>query len=171
MTPINIIAKSIELIPVDELAGYPGNARVHSSDQIALLCGMIQEYGFTTPLLIDGGGTLIAGHGRLAAARSLGMFEVPCIRASHLSHAQIKALVVADNKIALGSSWNMDLLKAEIEAIKEMDESLLGLTGFDFSELDEILDGILTEEGSNKDGPLPKIHFLSVGGHKVELTA
>jgi hypothetical protein len=170
MSQINIIAKAIELIPVDDLVGYPGNARVHPSDQIALLCGMIQEYGFTTPLLIDGEGTLIAGHGRLAAAKQLGMFEVPCIRANHLSRAQIKALVVADNKIALGSSWDMGLLKSEIEAIKEMDEALLGLTGFDFQELDDLLQGLLTEESSDKDDEIPKVHFLNVGKHKVEMT-
>jgi hypothetical protein len=170
MSQINIIAKAIELIPVDDLAGYPGNARVHPSDQIALLCGMIQEYGFTTPLLTDGEGTLIAGHGRLAAAKQLGMFEVPCIRANHLSRAQIKALVVADNKIALGSSWDMGLLKSEIEAIKEMDEALLGLTGFDFQELDDLLQGLLTEESSDKDDEIPKVHFLNVGKHKVEMT-
>jgi hypothetical protein len=170
MKQIHITAQSIEMVPVDDLIEYPGNARKHPSDQIALLCGMIQEYGFTVPLLIDTEGTIIAGHGRLMAARKLGMFDVPCIRAGHLTRAQIKALVIADNKITSNSSWDEGLLKLEMSAIKEMDEALLGLTGFDFQEIDDILDGMLTEESSDKDDEVPKVHFLSVGKHKIELT-
>ena len=170
MKQIHITAQSIEMVPVDDLIEYPGNARKHPSDQIALLCGMIQEYGFTVPLLIDTEGTIIAGHGRLMAARKLGMFDVPCIRAGHLTRAQIKALVIADNKITSNSSWDEGLLKLEMSAIKEMDEALLGLTGFDFQEIDDILDGMLTEESSDKDDEVPKVHFLSVWKHKIELT-
>ena len=170
MKQIHITAQSIEMVPVDDLIEYPGNARKHPSDQIALLCGMIQEYGFTVPLLIDTEGTIIAGNGRLMAARKLGMFDVPCIRAGHLTRAQIKALVIADNKITSNSSWDEGLLKLEMSAIKEMDEALLGLTGFDFQEIDDILDGMLTEESSDKDDEVPKVHFLSVGKHKIELT-
>ena len=169
MNEINIIAKSIELIPVSDLMEYPGNARKHSMDQIATLCGLISEYGFTTPLLVTGDGMLISGHGRLLAAKSLGMFDVPCIRATHLSRAQIKALVIADNRISELSSWDQDLLKAELADLKDLDESMLSMTGFDFDEIDKILAGALTEDAD--DGPeLPSIKFLSVGGHKIELT-
>jgi hypothetical protein len=169
MNEINIIAKSVELVPVSDLVEYPGNARKHSMDQIASLCGLIAEYGFTTPLLIDKDGMLISGHGRLLAAKSLGMFDVPCIRATHLSRAQIKALVIADNRIAELSSWDENVLRAELADLKDLDESLLGMTAFDFDEIDKFLNGALTDDADN--GPeLPAVKFLSVGGHKIELT-
>lgn len=158
------------MVPIDDLKTTKNKVKIHSSDQIATLAGMIVEFGFGVPLLVGKDNEIIAGRGRWLAGKSLGLKELPCVRVTHLSDMQVRALMLADNRVAI-SPWDMPELKMELNALKEFDETLLGLTGFDFSELDQILQGILTEESSDKDDPLPKVHFLSVGGHKVELTA
>lgn len=104
----------IERVKVSDLRGYERNARTHPKKQIEQLCRAIAEFGFTNPILIDGSGMIIAGHGRLVAAKQLGLDEVPCIRLGHLSDKQVRALVLADNRIAEGSGWDQKLLKAEL---------------------------------------------------------
>lgn len=123
---------------LDELKPYKRNARTHSAEQIDLICRSIREYGFTNPVLIDEKNNIIAGHGRVESAKRLAMNEVPCIVLSHLTEAQKKAYIIADNKMALNASWNDDLLKMEIEDLKELDFDL-SLTGFNEKELDKIL--------------------------------
>ena len=172
MTPeILIVADQIERIAVDDLKTNKNRIKIHSSDQIAKLAGLIVEFGFTIPILVDGSNEIIAGRGRWLAAKSLGMPVVPCVRTSHLNDHQIRALILSDNRVAEDSAWDMPELRIELGALREFDEALLGLSSFSFEEIDQILDGILTEESSDKDDPLPKVHFLSVGGHKVELNA
>ena len=171
MTPeILIVADQIERIAVDDLKTNKNRIKIHSSDQIAKLAGLIVEFGFTIPILVDGSNEIIAGRGRWLAAKSLGMPVVPCVRTSHLNDHQIRALILSDNRVAEDSAWDMPELKIELGALREFDEALLGLSSFSFEEIDSILDGILTEQSSDKDDPLPKIHFLSVGKHKIELT-
>ena len=130
---------------VDELIPYVNNARTHSKEQINQICASINEYGFTNPILIDEKGMIIAGHGRLMASKQLGLEQVPCIELKGLTEAQKKAYIIADNKMALNAGWDEELLKLELENLKELDFDL-DLTGFDTSELDAILDSGLEEQ-------------------------
>lgn len=130
---------------VDELIPYVNNARTHSKEQVNQICSSINEYGFTNPILIDEKGMIIAGHGRLMASKQLGLEQVPCIELKGLTEAQKKAYVIADNKMALNAGWDEELLKLELENLKELDFDL-DLTGFDTSELDAILDSELEEQ-------------------------
>lgn len=128
----------IEHLPVASLTPYARNARTHSDEQVAQIAASIQEFGFTNPVLIDGNGGVIAGHGRVMAASRLSLEHVPCIRLSHLSDAQKRAYVIADNQIALNAGWNDELLRAEIEGLK-LDGFNLDLLGFEDDVLADIL--------------------------------
>ena len=133
----------VEQRSVADLIPYAANSRTHSDAQVAQIAASIKEFGWTNPILIDGDNTIIAGHGRLLAARKLGMDEVPAIVLDHLSKAQQRALVIADNQLALNAGWDIDMLKAEIEDLK-LEDFDLELLGFD----DKFLDGMLTPEPS-----------------------
>lgn len=130
----------VESRSVADLIPYAANSRTHSDAQVAQIAASIRQFGWTNPILIDGEGTIIAGHGRLMAARKLGLDEVPAIVLDHLSKAQQRALVIADNQLALNAGWDMEMLKAEIEGLnfEGFDLDLLG-----FSEAD--LSGFLAE--------------------------
>jgi hypothetical protein len=169
----------IEYINVDKLSAYETNSRTHSDDQIKQIADSIKEFGFTNPVLIDQDGTIIAGHGRVQAAKKIRMDEVPCIRLSHLTEAQRKAYVIADNKLALNAGWDDDLLKSEIEALQMMDFDI-DLLGFDQNELNEIID---LEDGEEENpytqkvespnyepvGDKPDISELYEDGHALGL--
>lgn len=129
----------IEHTPLDALVPYARNSRTHSPEQIAQVAASIREFGFTSPVLIDGEGGIIAGHGRVMAARQLGLSEVPCIRLAHLTDAQKRAYVIADNKLALNAGWDDALLALELRELAEMDFDL-HLTGFDDDEISKLLD-------------------------------
>lgn len=129
--------KVIELIP------YVNNARTHSEEQVIQIAASIKEFGFTNPVLIDGENGIIAGHGRLMAAKKLGLEEVPTIELSHLSEAQRKAYILADNKLALNSGWDNDLLAIEFAELKLLDFDL-DLTGFSSEEIG--VDGFEADE-------------------------
>lgn len=122
---------------VNDLIPYINNSRTHSEEQINQIVASINEFGFTNPLLIDEKDNIIAGHGRLLASKKLKMEEVPCIVLSGLTEAQKKAYIIADNKMALNAGWNEELLKIELENLKELDFDL-ELTGFNVDELDDI---------------------------------
>ena len=111
-----------------DLTLYKGNPRVHSDLQIERLVNSLKEFGFTNPVLVDDTGNVIAGHGRIAAAKKIGLETVPTITLSHLTEDQRKAYIIADNQLALNSSWDDDILKQELEALMEngFDLSLLG---------------------------------------------
>jgi len=134
----------IEQLKVGDLIPYVNNSRTHSDEQVMQVASSIKEFGFTNPILIDDDGGIIAGHGRLLAAKKLDIDEVPCIRLGYLSEAQRKAYVIADNKLALNSGWDNDLLKIELMQLDSIDFDL-NLTGFDLSELANIFDPV-TEE-------------------------
>ena len=130
----------IEQLKVGDLIPYVNNSRTHSNEQVMQVASSIKEFGFTNPILIDDDGGIIAGHGRLMAAKKLGLVEVPCIRLGHLSEAQRKAYVIADNQLAINSEWDLDLLKIELEELDNFDFDLK-LLGFDIDELNKIIKG------------------------------
>lgn len=131
----------IEFVSVAELLPYAANARIHDSVQIEQIKNSILEFGFTNPVLIDANNELVAGHGRVMAAKELGHDLVPCIRLGHLTLEQIRAYRLADNKIALNSGWDDSLLKAEIEALQKLDVDVQ-LTGFGQDEITKIIAGL-----------------------------
>jgi len=127
----------IETRLVADLIPYASNSRTHSDAQVAQIAASIRQFGWTNPILIDGDNTIIAGHGRLLAARKLGMEDVPAIILDHLSKSEQRALVIADNQLALNAGWDMDMLKAEIDDLK-LEGFDLDLLGFDQGSLDEM---------------------------------
>jgi DNA modification methylase len=135
---ISWIADKIERWPIDKLIPYARNARTHSDAQVAQIAASIREFGFTNPVLIDGDGNIIAGHGRVLAARKLGMQEVPCIRIEHLTDAQRRAYIIADNRLALDAGWDEELLSLELAELSEAGYDL-AMTGFDDAEIEELL--------------------------------
>lgn len=116
---------------VKELIPYARNSRTHSDEQISQIMASISEFGFTNPILTDGKNGIIAGHGRVMAAQRMGIYEVPTIELSHLTEAQKKAYIIADNKLALNSGWDEDMLKLELLELKEMEFDISDF-GFDF---------------------------------------
>jgi ParB-like chromosome segregation protein Spo0J len=125
-----------------DLIPYIGNSRTHSDEQITQVASSIKEFGFTNPILIDESNGIIAGHGRLMAAKKLGLDSVPCIVLEGLTEAQKKAYVIADNQLALNSGWDLDTLKLELDHLKEVDFDI-DLLGFDdgfFDNLEEFVD-------------------------------
>lgn len=131
----------IEFVSVAELLPYAANARTHSPEQVKQIVDSILEFGFTNPVLIDANNELVAGHGRVMAAKELGHDLVPCIRLGHLTELQIRAYRLADNKIALNSGWDDSLLKAEIEALQKLDVDLQ-IAGFGADEIAKLIEGI-----------------------------
>jgi hypothetical protein len=131
-------ANQIHQVPIKKIKPWENNARTHSEYQIQLLAKAIEEFGFTTPVLMKSNGTLVAGHGRVEAAKLVGMNSVPAIWVDHLSDRQIRALVIADNKIASLSGWDYEKLAEEISALAEVEYDL-ELTGLDEQEIDQML--------------------------------
>lgn len=123
---------------VADLIPYVNNSRVHSDEQVLQICSSIREFGFTNPVLIDEENGVIAGHGRLMAAKKLDMEKVPCIILAGLSEAQKKAYVIADNQLALTSTWNMEVLALEVEALQAEDFDL-NILGFSDEELNNLV--------------------------------
>ena len=128
----------IERRSVDQLRQYPCNARTHSDTQVDRIAASIREFGFVNPILIGPDNTIIAGHARLRAARKLGMNEVPVIVLAHLSEAQRRALVIADNQLALDASWDEEKLRSELAALEKASFDL-ELLGFDEKELQRLI--------------------------------
>ena len=149
----------IEHVQVGALHAYPRNARIHSAKQIKQIAASIKAFGFTNPILIDKGDMILAGHGRLEAAKLLNMTKVPCVRLEHMSEAQKRAYVLADNKLALNAGWDEELLALALKEILVLgDEPELSLTGFTIAEVDTLIEGLATEEpASPKDEKLPPL--------------
>jgi len=141
----------IQQIKVEELIPYINNSRTHSQEQIAQIAASIQEFGWTNPILIDKKRGIIAGHGRLQAARKLNMDKVPVIELTHLTEIQKKALIIADNKLALNAEWDFDVLKLEIDNLAE-NEFDINILGFDPSEFNqnEVDYSVLDEDFEDK---------------------
>jgi hypothetical protein len=123
------VQEKIEMLAIAALVPYARNSRTHSPEQIAQIAASIREFGFTNPVLVDGQGGIVAGHGRVMAAQSMGVVSVPCLRVDWLTEAQKKAYVIADNQIALNSGWDDDVLAGELSALLS-DKYDTGLLGF-----------------------------------------
>jgi hypothetical protein len=135
----------IESVPIDQVLPYAANARTHPDEQVAQIAASIAEFGFNVPVLLDDAGVLIAGHGRVLAAKRLGLDAVPAIRLSHLTETQARAYRIADNQIALNSGWDETLLAEELRAL-HADDMDLSLLGFDQETLARLLDDTSFEE-------------------------
>ena len=129
---------AVEYRVIGDLIPYARNARTHSAAQVALIAGSIREYGFTNPVLVDGESGIIAGHGRVLAARQLGLATVPVIELAHLTPAQKQAYILADNKLAEQAGWEKDLMALEVGELNDLGLDLASI-GFDPAELDAIL--------------------------------
>jgi ParB-like chromosome segregation protein Spo0J len=149
------MARRIEIWPVDRLIPYVKNPRMHSEEQVAQIAASIVEFGFTAPILVASDAGILAGHGRLLAAQKLGLPEVPVVPLDHLSETQRKAYIIADNQLALNAGWNLELLRGELESLKENDFDL-DLVGFTDKELDDLLADPEDEERANAAPPLPE---------------
>lgn len=160
--------------PVGALVPYERNARTHSPEQVAQIAASMREFGFTNPLLVDDQNRVIAGHGRLAAAQSLGLAEVPVIVVAGLTDAQRRALVLADNKLALNAGWDAGTLAEELQALKDDGFEML-LTGFSMAEIDDLLTEPDAGTGGDPDHvpeataePVSKIGDVWIlGAHRV----
>ena len=137
----------LEYRRLDELTPYARNARTHSKKQLRQIADSIDRFGFTNPILIDASNTILAGHGRVEAARLLGLAEVPCIRVEHMSAEEKRAYVLADNKLALNAGWDEEILAEELKELLAVDLDFdIGLTGFTVAEIDSLVDGLEPEE-------------------------
>ena len=121
-------------ISTDDLIPYARNSRTHSPDQVTKIAASIKEFGFLNPIIVDGENCIVAGHGRVMAAKKLGLDELPCIEASHLTEAQKRAYIIADNRLALDAGWDNEMLRIELQEI-EAHGFDLSLTGFTVDEI------------------------------------
>jgi len=139
---------------VDSLIPYARNSRTHSESQVDKIAASIKEFGFLNPVIVDGDNGIIAGHGRILAAKKLGMDEVPTVEASHLTDAQRRAYVIADNRLALDAGWDDEMLRVEFEELQEMGFDLK-LTGFDIDEIESYFDfdPVSDQELEGSDNP------------------
>ncbi len=149
MLPLNVT-----FIPTEQLVPYARNARMHSDEQVAQIMASIAEFGFVNPVLVDANNGLIAGHGRLMAAQRLGLKEVPAITLGHLTETQKRALIIADNRIALNACWDAEMLSLELRDLQAEDYDL-DILGFGEDELDELL--FDAPDGETDDDEVPEI--------------
>src|SRR6266550_2908206 len=169
------MAQRIELWPIDRLIPFARNPRTHSEAQVTQIAASIAEFGFNNPILVDSKAGIIAGHGRLLAARKLQLTEVPVIVLDHLTDAQKRAYIIADNQLALVAGWDETLLGAELAALQNEDIDI-GLIGFEDEELARLLatqdaaDG-LTDEDAVPDLPQTPVSVAGdlwiLGNHKL----
>ena len=156
-------AGPVELWPLDRLIPHARNARTHSDAQVAQIAGSIAEFGFVNPVLVGDDGVIVAGHGRIMAARKLGLDKAPVIVLVHLSPTQRRALMIADNQIASNSGWDDEMLAAELAALKEEDFDL-DLLGFDVAALDRLLADTIEATEVSDEAPEPPVNPISRPG-------
>ena len=156
----------MQLVPLSKLVPYVNNARTHSPEQINKLRSSLREFGFINPVIIDRDYSVIAGHGRILAAKEEGIAEVPCVFADHLTEAQKKAYIIADNRMALDAGWDEELLRVEIEAL-QAEAFDLSLTGFDDKEIADLFAADTESEAKDDDfdltAALEKASFAEKG--------
>lgn len=146
----------IEMLPVTALRPYPGNARRHSKKQVRQIADSITRFGFTNPVLVSDQGEIIAGHGRVMAAKDLGLATVPTVRLSHLTTEERRAYVLADNKLALNAGWDTEILAIEFQALIDLEFDVT-LTGFSLAEVDLTLDQAREASAGAPDSPADRI--------------
>jgi DNA modification methylase len=152
--------KSIEHLDPGTLRPWAKNARTHSKKQLRQIAESIKTFGFTNPVLIDQTGTILAGHGRVEAAKNLGMATVPCLRIEHMTEAEKRAYVIADNKLALNAGWDEEMLAQELQGLLATENIGfdIGVIGFEVAEIDSLVEGLNPEEPNNpEDDVLPTI--------------
>ena len=157
--------EEMQLVAIEKLVPYANNARTHSPEQINKLRSSLREFGFINPVLIDRNFGIIAGHGRVIAAKAENISEVPCVFVDGLTEAQKKAYILADNRLALDAGWDEELLKIELESLKEMDFDI-SFAGFDENELEEFLNGgdvEVEEDNFDVDEELKKPCISKIG--------
>lgn len=130
----------IEQLPIASLQPWKKNARIHSKKQVRQIAESITRFGFTNPVLIDNENTILAGHGRVEAAKLLALHDVPCIRLEHMTPQQKRAYVLADNKLALNAGWDDEILAEELKELLLQDEFSIDITGFSIAEVDHIIE-------------------------------
>src|SRR6266446_3111773 len=150
------VAKQIEAWPIDKLIPFARNPRTHSDAQVAQIAASIAEFGFNNPILVDTKAGIIAGHGRLLAARKLQLTEVPVIVLDHLTDAQKRAYIIADNQLALNAGWDEELLTAELAALQQ-DAFDVSLIGFEDEELARLLAAQDAAEGRTDEDAVPEL--------------
>ena len=166
----------MQLVPLSKLVPYINNARTHSPEQVTKLRSSLREFGFVNPVIIDRDYGIIAGHGRVMAAKEEGIEEVPCVFVDYLTEAQKKAYIIADNRFAQDAGWDEELLRIEIEALQGMDFDV-GLTGFNDDEIADLFDANGKSEAEDDDfdlsAALEKASFVqrgdiwTVGRHRL----
>lgn len=159
-----ITTKEMQLVPIEKLVPYVNNARTHSPEQINKLRSSLREFGFINPVIIDRDYGVIAGHGRILAAKEEGIKEIPCVFADHLTEAQKKAYIIADNRMAMDAGWDEELLRVEIEAL-QAEAFDLSLTGFDEKELADLFqeDSEVEDDDFDVDGELKEPAVTQMG--------
>ena len=168
--------KEFQLVDINKLVPYANNARTHNKEQILKLRSSLREFGFVNPVIIDREYNVLAGHGRIEAAKAENISEVPCVFADHLTEAQKKAYILADNRMALDAGWDEELLSVEMQELQELGFDL-SMTGFDEKELTDLLgvdaDGEVKEDDFDLSAALEKAAFVqrgdiwTVGRHKL----
>src|SRR6516165_6364542 len=156
--PVSItptLARRIEIWPVARLVPYAKNARTHSPEQVAQIAASIVEFGFNAPILVDSNAGIVAGHGRLLAARKLNLAEVPVVVLDHLSETQRRAYILADNKLALNAGWDEKVLAAELRDLEDGGVDL-ALVGFSDEELEDLLAGDEPQSSPNVEEEVPE---------------
>jgi ParB-like chromosome segregation protein Spo0J len=147
---------TIQYKKIDELIPYARNSRTHSDAQVAQIAASIKEFGWTNPVLMDGDNGIIAGHGRVLAARVLGQTDIPTIELSHLSDIQKKAYIIADNKLALNAGWDDEVLGLEIAELKEFGFDI-DLTGFNVDEIKSLTNVNFDAATEDEQGKLDEL--------------
>jgi DNA modification methylase len=167
--------KVLELVPLAKLKAYPSNARTHTKKQIRQIAASIKRFGFTNPVLVDDSDQIVAGHGRAAAAKLLEISDIPVLRLSHLSDAEKRAYVLADNKLAENAGWDREILAIELQALIAIDFEV-ELTGFETAEIDVLLDHDNTGPSAEDTFPSMSLAGASIsrpgdlwvlGGHRL----
>ena len=157
---------AIEYWPLDRLLPYAANARTHSDHQVAQIAGSIAAFGFNVPCLVDEAGVLIAGHGRLLAARSLELETVPVIRLEHLSEAEARAFRLGDNRIAENAGWDGDILGDEFKWLRGEADFDLDVTGFTLNEVDHFVQDPEDDPAGNEGAiHVPETPVSQAGDH------
>ncbi|HEU5046641.1 MAG TPA: DNA methyltransferase [Rickettsiales bacterium] len=168
----------IQIVPINSLKPYPNNARTHSDRQVTQIARSIREFGFNNPIITDNAGMVIAGHGRLLAAKQLGLAEVPVICLDHMSESQKKAYILADNKLAEKAGWDKEILKIELEGLLAFDADIdLTITGLETPEIDLLFHEPAVKQAKNPIDELPldstitpqvcKGDLWQLGGHRL----
>jgi hypothetical protein len=154
--PAEPLDRGIEQVPINALRPHDKNARTHSTRQIKQIARSIERFGFLNPILIDGGGRIICGHGRVAGAKILGLTTIPALRIEHLSKEEIRAYALADNKLAENAGWSKEILAIEFQGLLDLDFDI-EVTGFELPEIEMILDAADPPVRASEDDEVPDL--------------